>query len=251
MGKNVGKYSGKNAVITGGGSGMGFAMARMLVDGGARVVITGRSQATLDAARERLGENAVAVRGDVASLSDLDVLAERVKSELGTVDALFVNAGITALTPFESTTEETFDELFAVNVKGAFFTVQKLAPLLSAGAGVVLTTSIANTIGMLETSVYAAGKAALRSMARSLSRELLPRGIRVNAVSPGPIDTGILESTLSPEAAEQFKAERVADNPMRRFGTSDEVATAAAFLAFDATYTTGTEFAVDGGATQL
>lgn len=247
----MGKYSGKNAVITGGGSGMGFAMAKMLVEGGARVVITGRSQATLDAARERLGENAVAVRGDVASLVDLDALADRVKGELGTIDALFVNAGITALTPFELTTEETYDELFAVNVKGAFFTVQKLAPLLSEGAGVVLTTSVANVIGMLETSVYAAGKAALRSMARSLSRELLPRGIRVNAVSPGPIDTGILESTLSAEAAEQFKAERVADNPMRRFGTPDEVATAAAFLAFDATYTTGSEFAVDGGVTQL
>ncbi|WP_098247569.1 SDR family oxidoreductase [Streptomyces formicae] len=247
----MGKYSGKNAVITGGGSGMGFAMAKLLVDGGARVVITGRSQATLDAARERLGENAVAVRGDVASLSDLDALAERVKGELGTVDALFVNAGIAALTPFESTTEEAYDELFAVNVKGAFFTVQKLAPLLNTGAGVVLTTSVANVIGLLDTSVYAAGKAALRSMARSLSRELLPRGIRVNAVSPGPIDTGVLESTMTAEAAEQFKAERVADNPMRRFGTSDEVATAAAFLAFDATYTTGAEFAVDGGATQL
>jgi NAD(P)-dependent dehydrogenase (short-subunit alcohol dehydrogenase family) len=245
------KYSGKNVVITGGGSGMGFAMAKLLVDGGARVVITGRSQATLDAARERLGENAVAVRGDVASLSDLDALADRVKSELGTIEALFVNAGIAPLTPFESTTEEVYDELFAINVKGAYFTVQKLAPLLSAGAGVVLTTSIANVIGLRDTSVYAAGKAALRSMARSLSRELLPRGIRVNAISPGPIDTGILESMMTAEAAEQFKAERVANNPMRRFGTPDEVARAAAFLAFDATYTTGAEFAVDGGATQL
>jgi NAD(P)-dependent dehydrogenase (short-subunit alcohol dehydrogenase family) len=245
------EYSDKNAVITGGGSGMGFAMAKLLADGGARVVITGRSQATLDAARERLGANAVAVRGDVASLSDLDALADRVKSELGTIEALFVNAGIAPLTPFESTTEEEYDELFAINVKGAYFTVQKLAPLLSPGAGVVLTTSIANVIGMLDASVYAAGKAALRSMARSLSRELLPRGIRVNAISPGPIDTGILENEMSAEAAERFKAERVADNPMRRFGTPEEVARAAAFLAFDATYTTGAELAVDGGATQL
>ena len=247
----MGKYSDKNAVITGGSSGMGFAMAKLLADGGARVVITGRSQATLDAARERLGNNAVAVPGNVASLSDLDALADRVKGELGTIEALFINAGIAPFTPFESTTEEAYDELFAINVKGAYFTVQKLAPLLSTGAGVVLTTSIANVIGMLETSVYAAGKAALRSMARSLSRELLPRGIRVNAVSPGPVDTGILESTMTEEAAEQFKAERVADNPMRRFGTPDEVARAAAFLAFDATYTTGAELAVDGGATQL
>jgi NAD(P)-dependent dehydrogenase (short-subunit alcohol dehydrogenase family) len=247
----MGKYSDKNAVITGGSSGMGFALAKLLADGGARVVITGRSQATLDAARERLGENAVAVRGDVASLPDLDALADRVKSELGTVEALFANAGIAPLTPFGSTTEEVYDEVFAINVKGAFFTVQKLAPLLSAGAGVVLTTSAANVMGMVDTSVYAAGKAALRSMARSLSRELLPRGIRVNAVSPGPVDTGILETMMSAEAAERFKAERVADNPMQRFGTPDEVARAAAFLAFDATYTAGTEFAVDGGATQL
>jgi NAD(P)-dependent dehydrogenase (short-subunit alcohol dehydrogenase family) len=245
------EYSDKNAVITGGSSGMGFAMAKLLVDGGARVVITGRSRTTLDAARKRLGENAATVRGDVASLSDLDDLADHVKDEFGTLDALFVNAGVASLTPFESTTEEMYDELFAINVKGAYFTVQKLAPLLSTGAGVVLTTSIANVVGIRETSVYAAGKAALRSMARSLSRELLPRGIRVNAISPGPIDTGVLDHTMTAEAAEEFKAQRVADNPMRRFGTPDEVARAAAFLAFDATYTTGAEFVVDGGATQL
>ncbi|GHA66437.1 short-chain dehydrogenase [Streptomyces tendae] len=247
----MGMYSNRNAVITGGGSGMGLAMAELLVAGGARVVITGRSQATLDAARERLGENAVAVRGDVASLPDLDTLTDRVKAELGTVDALFVNAGIATLTPLGSTTEEAYDELFDINVKGAWFTVQKLAPLLNTGAGVVLTTSIANVIGMADTSVYAAGKAALRSMARSFSSELLPRGIRVNAVSPGPVDTGALDAAMTAEEAERFKAERVADNPMRRFGTPEEIARAAAFLAFDATYTTGAELAVDGGATQL
>jgi NAD(P)-dependent dehydrogenase (short-subunit alcohol dehydrogenase family) len=247
----MGKYSDKNAVITGGGSGLGFATAKLLVDGGARVVITGRSQATLDAARERLGRTAVAVRGDVASLSDLDALADRVRDELGTIEALFVNAGIATLTPFGSTTEEMYDELFAVNVKGAYFTVQKLAPLLSTGAGVVLTTSVANVMGIPEASVYAAGKAALRSMARSLSRELLPRGIRVNAVSPGPIDTGILDRSMTEEAAAEFKAQLVANNPMQRFGTPEEIAAAVAFLAFDATYTTGAELAVDGGATQL
>lgn len=247
----MGTCSDKNVVITGGGSGMGFAMAKLLSDGGARVVITGRSQDTLDAARQRLGKNAVAVRGDVAALADLDALADRVKGELGTIEALFVNAGIAPLTPFDSTTEEMYDELFAINAKGAYFTVQKLAPLLSTGAGVVFTTSVANVIGVLETSGYAASKAALRSMVRSFSRELLPSGIRVNAVSPGPIDTGALEKEMAKEAAEGFKAERVADNPMQRFGTPDEVARAAAFLAFDATYTTGSELAVDGGATQL
>ena len=248
--EDVAAYSDKNVVITGGGAGMGFALAKLLVDGGARVVITGRSQATLDAARD-LGENAVAVQGDVASLSDLDALADRVKGELGSIEALFVNAGIVGSTPFESTTEEVFDEMIAINVKGAFFTVQKLAPLLSTGAGVVLTTSAANVIGMLDTSVYAAGKAALRSMARTFSREMLPRGIRVNAVSPGPIDTGILEKVMTEEAAEQFTAQVLADNPMQRFGTPDEFARAAAFLAFEATYTTGAEFTVDGGRTQL
>jgi NAD(P)-dependent dehydrogenase (short-subunit alcohol dehydrogenase family) len=247
----MGRYSDKNVVITGGGSGIGFAMAALLVDGGARVLITGRSQATLDTARERLGKNVVTVRGNVASLADLDLLADRVKVELGTIGGLFVNAGIAPLTPFESTPEEVYDELFAINVKGAYFTVQKLAPLLGTGAGVVFTTSIANIVGIPETSVYAAGKAALRSMARTLSRELLPRGVRVNAVSPGAIDTGILEQTMTEEAAAQFKAKLVAENPMTRFGTPEEVATAAAFLAFDATYTTGAEFAVDGGATQL
>jgi NAD(P)-dependent dehydrogenase (short-subunit alcohol dehydrogenase family) len=141
--------------------------------------------------------------------------------------------------------------VFDINVKGAFFTAQKLAPLLSDGAGVVLTTSVANVVGILETSVYAASKAALRSLARTLSRELLPRGVRVNAISPGPIDTGILESSMGEEEAARFKEERVDGNPMRRFGTPDEVAAAAAFLAFDATYTVGAEFTVDGGVTQL
>lgn len=244
-------YSDKNVVITGGGSGIGLALAELLVNGGARVVITGRSPATLDAALERLGGNAVAVRGDVAALADLDALADRVKAELGSIEGLFVNAGIAALTPFGSTTEAAYDELFAINVKGAYFTVQKLAPLLRPGAGVVLTTSVANVIGMVDASVYAAGKAALRSLARSFSRELLPRGIRVNAVSPGPVDTGALDATMSEEDAARFKAERVADNPMHRFGTPDEIARAAAFLAFDATYTTGAELAVDGGVTQL
>ncbi|MFC9432608.1 SDR family oxidoreductase [Nocardia sp. NPDC057030] len=247
----MGAYGDKNVVITGGGSGIGFGMAKLLADGGARVMITGRSQSALDAARERLGQNVVTVRSDVAVLSDLDVLADRVRDEFGTLDGLFVNAGITRTMPFASTSETEYDELFAINVKGAFFTVQKLAPVLSQGAGVVLTTSVANVMGMAEAGVYSAGKAALRSMTRSLARELLAQGVRVNAVSPGPVDTGTLENTMTAAAAAQFKADRVAENPLRRFGTPAEIATAAAFLAFDATYTTGAELVVDGGATQL
>lgn len=139
----------------------------------------------------------------------------------------------------------------AVNVKGPYFTVQKLVPLLAEGGGVVLTTSAANVLGLPMLSAYAAGKAALRSMTRSLARELLPHGVRVNAVSPGPIDSGILEKSMPKEAAEQTKAQMAADSPMRRMGTTAEVARAAVFLAFDATYTTGAELAVDGGGTQI
>ncbi|MFH9807511.1 SDR family oxidoreductase [Streptomyces olivaceus] len=247
----MGAYNGKNVVITGGSSGIGLGMARVLVDGGARVVITGRSRTSLDAALKQLGGRASAVRGDVSSLADLDALADRVKEEVGSVHGLFVNAGISPLTPFESTTEAAYDEVFATNAKGAFFTVQKIAPLMGAGSGVVFTTSVANTVGLPDTSVYSASKAAVRSMARTLSADLLPRGIRVNAISVGPVDTGILERVMTREAAAEFKAERVAENPMRRFGTYEEIAGAAAFLAFDATYTTGTELTVDGGSSQL
>ncbi|MFB6771743.1 SDR family oxidoreductase [Streptomyces sp. NPDC056337] len=247
----MGKYEGKRVVITGGSSGFGLATAQMLVDEGARVLITGRNQAALDAARDRLGERAIAVRSDAASLPDIDALAGRIKTELGTVDALFANAGVNGFAPFEATTEELFDQLLTVNAKGPYFTVQKLAPLLEEGSGVVLTTSVANVLGLPMLSAYAASKAALRSMTRSLARELLPRKIRVNAVSPGPIDSGILEKSMPQEAAEQTKEQMAADNPMLRMGTPIEIARALVFLAFDATYTTGAELAVDGGGSQL
>jgi Dehydrogenases with different specificities (related to short-chain alcohol dehydrogenases) len=247
----VSKYAGKNVVITGGSSGLGLATAKLLVEEGARVLITGRTQATLDSAREKLGNNAVAVQSDAASLSDIDKLADRVKAEFGTIDALFVNAGITRYVPFDSMPEEVYDELLAVNAKGPYFTVQKLAPLLNAGSGIVLTTSITNVLGIPMISAYAASKAALRSMTRSLARELLPRNIRVNAVSPGPIDTGILERSMPKEAAEQTEAQMKQQIPMLRFGDPVEVAKAVAFLAFEATYTTGAEFPVDGGGSQI
>jgi len=245
------KYAGKRVVITGGSSGFGLATAQLLVAEGAHVLITGRNQATLDAARDRLGEKAIAVRSDAASLPDIEVLADRVKAEFGTVDALFANAGVNGFAPFEATGEALFDELLAINAKGPYFTVQKLAPLLAEGSGVVLTTSVANVLGLPMLSAYAAGKAAVRSMTRSLARELLTRRIRVNAVSPGPIDSGILEKSMPREAAEQTKAQMAADNPMLRMGDPTEVARAVMFLAFDATYTTGAELAVDGGGSQL
>ncbi|MEU4983243.1 SDR family oxidoreductase [Streptomyces sp. NPDC021969] len=247
----MGKYAGKRVVITGGSSGFGLATAQLLVDEGAHVLITGRNQATLDAARDRLGDGGIAVRSDAASLADIEALADRVKTEFGTVDALFANAGINGFAPFEATSEALYDQLLATNAKGPYFTVQKLAPLLAEGSGVVLTTSVANVLGLPMLSAYAAGKAAVRSMTRSLARELLTRKIRVNAVSPGPIDSGILEKSMPREAAEQTKTQMAADNPMLRMGTPTEVARAVVFLAFDATYTTGAELAVDGGGSQL
>ncbi|GAB2965103.1 SDR family oxidoreductase [Micromonospora polyrhachis] len=247
----MGKYENKNVVITGGSSGLGLATAQLLVGAGARVLITGRDQTALDAARSRLGGNAIAVRSDAASLSDIEALADRVKAEFGTVDALFANAGVNGFAPFESTSEQMFDHLLAINAKGPYFTVQKLAPLLAEGSGVVLTTSVANVRALPALSAYAASKAALRSMTRGLARELLPRKIRVNAVSPGAIDSGILEKSMPAEAAEQTKTQMAADIPMLRLGTPDEVARAVVFLAFEATYTTGAELTIDGGGSQL
>ena len=200
------RYDGKRVVITGGSSGLGLAAAQYLVDNGARVLVTGRNQDTLDDAARRLGDHGIAVRSDTSSLAEIEVLADRVRDEFSTVDALVANAGIRSFDAFFDVTEQTFDEVFAINTKGPFFTVQKLAPLLSEGAGVVLTTSVANQTGWDALSVYSASKAALRSMARTLSRELLPRGIRVNALSPGSIDTGKLDKEV-PEKADALKAQ--------------------------------------------
>ncbi len=215
------------------------------------MLITGRTRPALDAALGRLGDKAVAVRSDAASLEDIGALAGTVQEQFGAVDALFVNAGATASAPFDSTTEEMYDALFATNTKGAYFTVQALAPLLREGSGVVLTTSVVNVLGIDALSVYSASKAALRSMTRTLARELLPRKVRVNAVSPGPIDTGILDRTLPADVVGTMKDTYRSTNPMQRLGRSEEVAAAVAYLAFGATFSTGTEFPVDGGASQL
>src|SRR5699024_9017197 len=197
-----------------------------LVDEGALVRITGPNQSTLDSAADRLGGNAIAVRSDAGRVTDIDALVDEATAEFETVDAVFANAGINGFAPFDATSEELFDELLTNNAKGPYFTVQRLAPLLAEGSSVVLTTSVANTLGLPLLSAYAASKAALRSMTRSLARELLPHRIRVNAVSPGPIDSGILEKSMPQEAAEQTKKQMAADNPMLRMGTPTEVAKA-------------------------
>jgi len=246
------QYESKRVVIIGGTSGMGLATAKMLLDGGARVLVTGRSQAGLESAQKALGKDAIVVSSDARSLTDIGALAAQVKTEFDTIDLLFVNAGFSIPTPLDSVTEAIYDEMFNLNAKGPFFAVQKFAPMIIRGGSVILTTSVANVKGLPGQATYGAAKAALRSFARVLAIELLPQGIRVNAVSPGPIDTGILEKVFpTDEMRTHVKEHTVGIIPMKRFGTSEEIAKAVLFLAFDATFTTGAEFPVDGGWSQL
>jgi NAD(P)-dependent dehydrogenase (short-subunit alcohol dehydrogenase family) len=246
------RYEGKKVVIIGGTSGMGLATAKMLLDGGARVLVTGRSQAGLESAQKELGNGAIVVSSDARSLTDIDALVSRVKAEFDTFDLLFVNAGFSIRAPLESMTGAVYDEMFNLNAKGPVFAVQKLAPLINRGSSIVFTTSIANVKGMPGNAAYGAAKAALRSFARTLATELLPREIRVNAVTPGPIDTPILGKMFpDKDAAAQLRETMIGMVPMKRWGTSEEIAKAVLFLAFDATFTTGAELPVDGGWSQL
>jgi NAD(P)-dependent dehydrogenase (short-subunit alcohol dehydrogenase family) len=244
----MGIYDGKTVVITGGTSGIGLATAKLLLDGGARVLVTGRTDKTLDAAREDLGSGAIVLKSDAASLPDIEALAATVQESFGKLDVLFVNAGLARPALLEQTSEALYDEMFDLNAKGPYFTVQKLAPLMPSGSAIVLTTSSANEKGIPMLSTYGAAKAALRSFARTMATELLPRGIRVNAVSPGPIQTPIMGKS---GMVDQFAAQMIETLPMKRWGQAEEVAKAVAFLAFDATFTTGAELPVDGGGTQL
>jgi NAD(P)-dependent dehydrogenase (short-subunit alcohol dehydrogenase family) len=248
----MGRYEGKTAVISGGTTGIGFSTAKLLVSEGAKVVITGRTAATLESSGSELGPNARAVAADTSKLAEIDRLVELSRSYLGRVDLLFANAGIAKFAPFDAVDEQLWDEQHDINVRGAFFLVQKLVPLVPQGGAIVLDASIVALKGFEGTTAYAASKAALRSLGRTLAAELLPRGIRVNVVSPGPIATPIFDkSNVPPEArpkmAEQFR-EMV---PMKRFGLPDEVARAVAFLAFEATFTTGADLPVDGGVGQV
>jgi len=241
----------KVAVVTGGSTGIGFATAKRFLDEGANVVITGRTQASLDAALRELKapDHVLGVRGDVARLTDLDALFTATKRRFDRIDALFANAGIARFAPLEAVDEAFFDAVFDVNVKGLYFTVQKAVPLMSAGGTIVLNASVAGSSGMATTSVYGATKAAVRSLARTLSSELGPRGIRVNAVSPGPVRTPIFGKIGMTEegigAFEQMVEKRVT---LARFGRPEEIADAVLFLSSDASsYVVGAEIVVDGG----
>ena len=241
------KLEGKVAVITGGSTGIGLATAKRFVEEGAYVFITGRRQAELDAAVKEIGKNVTAVQGDVAKLGDLDRLYETVKQQKGQLDIIYANAGVGEFQSIDSVTEEHFDKTFNINVKGLVFTVQKGLPLLKSGGSILLTGSVASIKGLENFGVYNATKAAVRSFARTWTVDLKNRKIRVNVISPGPIDTPLLGEV--PQEARDGFANAV---PLGRIGKSVEIANAAVFLASDdASYVAGVELFVDGGMAQI
>jgi NAD(P)-dependent dehydrogenase (short-subunit alcohol dehydrogenase family) len=243
----------KIAVITGGSTGMGLAAAKRFVREGAdHVFITGRRKVALDTAVSQIGEKATGISGDVASLSDLDRLYDSIKAYGRKVDVLFANAGISQPGPFGTVDETFFDLHFDANVKGLFFMVQKALPLLNDGGSIILNASIATVKGFPGISVYSATKAAVRSFARTWTNELRERHIRVNAISPGHIDTPIFESWQQGEALAKMKDDLAKTVPLGRLGDPDEIAKAVAFLASDeASYISGIELFVDGGVVQI
>jgi NAD(P)-dependent dehydrogenase (short-subunit alcohol dehydrogenase family) len=249
----MGKLEGKIALITGGNSGIGLATAKQFVNEGAYVFITGRRQGELDAAVKQIGKSVTAVQGDVSKLGDLDRLFAQIKREKGRLDIVFANAGVATYAPFGTITEEHYDSIFNINVKGLLFTVQKALPLLPDGASVILNASIVASKGFSSNSVYSATKAAVRSFARTWTTDLKDRRIRVNAVSPGPIETPGLHDLLASSAAGEERLKMLSNSvPLGRLGTSDEIAKAVVFLASDdSSYVTGTELFVDGGFAQV
>jgi NAD(P)-dependent dehydrogenase (short-subunit alcohol dehydrogenase family) len=247
------KLTGKIALITGGNSGMGLETAKLFAQEGAKVIITGRRQADLDAAVKSIGAAATGVAGDVSKLSDLDKLFAVIKEKFGKLDIIFANAGFGEVAPLPYATEDQFDRQFATNVKGLFFTVQKALPLLSDGASIILNSSIAAYKGMEGMSIYSATKAAVRSFARTWTSDLKGKKIRVNSLSPGPIETPIFgKMGLSEEQANGFKQAMPGMVPLGRMGKPHEIATTALFLASDdSSYVSGIDLTVDGGMAQV
>ena len=243
------RFAGKVALVTGGNSGIGLAVARGLVDEGARVVIVGRNAGTVARSAADLGASARGVVADTSRLADLDrAIAATQEFGGGRLDVVFANAGVGTFGPLAATSEATFDSTFDTNVKGVYFTVQKAVPLMQPGGAIVLNASVAAAKGNPGGSVYGASKAAVRSFGRTIAAELVERGIRVNVVSPGPVETAIFERAENQEQVAAVKAGMLARNPMKRFGTADEVTAAVLFLASDAaSYITGVDLLVDGG----
>ncbi len=247
------RLKGKIALITGGTSGIGLAAARRFRDEGARLAVTGRDPGRLDAAQAELGDDALVIRSEAASLDEIESLLARVKERFGRLDVLFLNAAVANPAPLEQVSEAQFDEVVAANFKGPFFTLQKALPLFDGKASVIFNTSIVNRTGSPHFSVYGASKAALGSLVQSLGLALIGRGIRVNAVCPGPIDTGgFRRLEIPPEALQAIQAEIAGRTPIGRFGTPEEVANVVLFLASDeSAYVVGEEIVVDGGITRV
>jgi len=249
----MGKLEGKIALVTGGNSGIGLATAKRFVNEGAYVFITGRRNAELAAAVKEIGRNVTGVQGDVSNLADLDRLFTQIKREKDRLDIVFANAGAAKFASFGQITEDLFNSIFSTNVKGLLFTVQKALPLMPDGASIILNASIVGSKGLAANSVYSATKAAVRSFARTWTTDLKDRRIRVNAVSPGAIDTPGLSDLLSSSEVGQQRLTMISNAvPLGRLGTADEIAKAVVFLASDdSSYITGTELFVDGGFAQV
>jgi NAD(P)-dependent dehydrogenase (short-subunit alcohol dehydrogenase family) len=249
----MGRLEGKTALITGGTSGIGLATAKQFVNEGAYVFITGRRDPELALAVKEIGRNVTGVRGDVSNLDDLDHLFEQIKREKGKLDIVFANAGVATYSPFGKITEEHYDSIFNINVKGLLFTVQKALPLMPDGASIILNASIVASKGFSSNSVYSATKAAVRSFARTWTTDLKHRRIRVNAVSPGSIDTPGLADLLASSETGQERKKMIANSvQLGRLGTPDEIAKVVVFLASDdSSYIAGTELFVDGGFAQV
>jgi NAD(P)-dependent dehydrogenase (short-subunit alcohol dehydrogenase family) len=246
------KLEGKIAVITGATSGIGLDTAKRFVSEGAYVFITGLYQKDVDTAVSDIGKNVSGIQGDVSNLADIDKMYDVVKDQKGHIDILFANAGIIEFAPLGEISEKHFDKIFDVDVKGLLFTVQKVLPIFQDGGSIILMASVGSSKGSAELSVYHAAKAAVRSFARSWSLNLNQRNIRVNAISPGPIDTPFVNRVLNDQQTEKFLKNSVNSTSIGRMGSPDEVAKAVSFLASDdSSYITGIELFVDGGMAQI
>lgn len=247
------RFQGKVAVVTGGNSGIGLGVAKAYAREGAQVAITGRNQQTLDAAAKEIGDGTLAISSDASKVAEIDSAMKKIKERFGRIDAMFVNAGVVNLLPFDQVTEEIFDRLVNTNMKGVYFTIQKAAPLMPKGSAIVINGSINGHLGMPGTTVYGAVKAGVINMAQTFSAELLDRGIRVNVVSPGPIASALLaRDGSSPEKLQETKTWLEGQVPLKRLGTPEEIAAAVLYLtAAESGFVVGSELIIDGGMATL